>query len=148
MALMGCRRCGTQFAMGAPWCPQCTSTDAYEVGSQEDPDVAKISRQGVTDQTAEPGTTVTTATGDEVEVAAATVDAAATDTGADTPLADEPEAGATPEGPTRPAADARKADWQDYVRVLGGDPGALTLAQLQDLADDLERAQGLHEPNE
>jgi hypothetical protein len=33
MALWRCRRCGTRFAVGLPYCPQCTSTDHEEDGA-------------------------------------------------------------------------------------------------------------------
>jgi hypothetical protein len=33
MALWVCNRCTTKFAVGLPYCPQCTSTDAREDGS-------------------------------------------------------------------------------------------------------------------
>lgn len=52
MAVMGCRRCGTHFAVGLPFCPQCTHDAAYLVGSEEDPNVAKITSEGVTDAAA------------------------------------------------------------------------------------------------
>jgi hypothetical protein len=31
--LWRCRRCGTRFAVGLPYCPQCTSTDHEEDGA-------------------------------------------------------------------------------------------------------------------
>jgi hypothetical protein len=40
---MICRRCGTKFSVGAPYCPQCTATDAYPEGED---DMAKITRHG------------------------------------------------------------------------------------------------------
>jgi SAP domain len=33
VALWRCRRCGTRFAVGLPYCPQCTSTDHEEDGA-------------------------------------------------------------------------------------------------------------------
>lgn len=41
MALMHCRRCGTDFAVGMPYCPQCTATDAHEVGADGMPKITK-----------------------------------------------------------------------------------------------------------
>ncbi len=32
MALLICNRCGTKYSVGAPYCPQCTSTDFREEG--------------------------------------------------------------------------------------------------------------------
>lgn len=52
MALWRCRRCTTRFAVGLPYCPQCTSTDYEEDGE----DVAKNTvHGGPSDQLAEPG---------------------------------------------------------------------------------------------
>jgi hypothetical protein len=49
------------------YCPQCTSTDWYEVGSQEDPEVAKINESsGVTDAAAQPEPGTATAGGEVV----------------------------------------------------------------------------------
>lgn len=36
MALLVCRKCGTKFSVGAPFCPQCTAEDAYIEGTEED----------------------------------------------------------------------------------------------------------------
>jgi hypothetical protein len=41
MALWRCRKCGCTFAVGLPYCPQCTGTDV-----EEDAPVAKISKHG------------------------------------------------------------------------------------------------------
>lgn len=50
MALWRCKRCGTAFAVGLPYCPQCTSTDHEEDGA-----MPKITREGgVTDATLNP----------------------------------------------------------------------------------------------
>lgn len=38
----------------------------------------------------------------------------------------------------RPAQSDTKAQWRAYVEALGGSPGELTKAELQDLADELE----------
>jgi hypothetical protein len=43
----------------------------------------------------------------------------------------------TEEGPARPAAAAPKAEWEDYVEQLGGDPTDMTKAELQAEADAL-----------
>ena len=40
--LLICNRCGTKYSVGAPYCPQCTSTDFREEGD----DMPKISREG------------------------------------------------------------------------------------------------------
>ena len=40
--LWRCGRCGTRYAVGLPFCPQCTSTDARE----DDEDMAKITVAG------------------------------------------------------------------------------------------------------
>jgi len=39
--LLICNRCGTKYSVGAPYCPQCTSTDFREEGD----DVPKISKE-------------------------------------------------------------------------------------------------------
>jgi hypothetical protein len=39
---------------------------------------------------------------------------------------------------SRPASDAVRADWADYVEHLGGDPDGKTIAELKAAADDLE----------
>lgn len=41
MALRRCLKCGTEFAVGLGWCPQCTSTHSEEVS-----DVPKITVHG------------------------------------------------------------------------------------------------------
>jgi hypothetical protein len=44
----------------------------------------------------------------------------------------------TEEGPARPSAAAPKAEWEDYVEQLGGDPTDMTKAELVDEANRLE----------
>ena len=44
MALLVCNRCTTRFAVGLPYCPQCTSTDCYTEGEEDD--MAKITVHG------------------------------------------------------------------------------------------------------
>lgn len=52
MALWRCRRCGTRFAVGLPYCPHCTGTDVEE----DTGDMAKNTvHGGASDQLAEPG---------------------------------------------------------------------------------------------
>jgi hypothetical protein len=135
MTLLGCRRCGARFSVGADMCPQCTSTDAYEVGSQEDPNVAKATSAGVSDTEAPADTVVTRADGEVVEVdtsGASQAEVAEAATGAEASAA---------EGPERPAAGARKQEVVDYVRALGftdvpEDGKGYTVDQLWELADD------------
>ena len=50
----------------------------------------------------------------------------------------EPEPEPQPEPTGRPATGDPKADWEDYVESLGGDPTGLTKAELQAEADRLE----------
>jgi hypothetical protein len=53
------------------------------------------------------------------------------------PVRYEPVSGPTEE-PSRPAADARRAEWAKYVDYLGGKSEGLTIAELTAKADELE----------
>lgn len=43
MVLLICNRCGAKYAVGSPYCPQCTSTDYRPEGEE---DVPKITQHG------------------------------------------------------------------------------------------------------
>jgi hypothetical protein len=92
------------------YCPQCTSTDWYEVGSQEDPEVAKINESsGVTNAAAQPEPGTATADEPEGEPVYATETGPEPQPGHALPEPEAPEAlpgGELPEPDTEPTTGA------------------------------------------
>lgn len=125
MATWHCRRCGADFAVGLPYCPQCTGTDVCETGS-EDP-VGKISKAAG----ASNGAPV---------VEPLVVDAPAAEP------APEPEVAAVSEadGPVpapRPSTAAPKADWVAHAVTLGLIGDAAASLSKRDLVDLVTRVE-------
>jgi hypothetical protein len=144
MALWVCRKCGTKFAVGLPYCPQCTSTDAVEDGTPEAEAVmAKISVAGgpsdVTAAETEPSTEAAAETESSTEAAAETGETSAEPE----PVAEAAEAvevgvgedsdqGADSGSVELPRVNDPKAVWVEYATSKGwtGDADAVTKAYL------------------
>jgi hypothetical protein len=114
MTLWRCRACGCSFAVGLPYCPQCTSTDHEE----DDGTMPKITKHGGPSDRyaadyAEPVTAEDTA---EARVTTYPVDQPAEGPEPAAPPADEPVS-TLPEG--APARNASKATWAEYLVGLG-----------------------------
>ncbi len=139
MATWHCRRCGADFAVGLPYCPQCTGTDVCETGS-EDHIVGKISKaagasNGVPAAESAQRSTVGERGPESVRFPhGSTV----------VPVHAPPAPAAGDDGPVRaprPSTAAPKADWVAHAVTLGlvGDAAAsLSKRDLVDLVTRIE----------
>lgn len=121
MALWVCRKCGTKFAVGLPYCPGCTATDAYEEGDPKK--MGKISKAAGPSIAGQSVATVE----DEHQAASG-----GAEQGEGEPVSAAPS-------PAQPAVGDRKDDWVAYALSQGFSEvelEGLTKAEIVELVED------------
>jgi hypothetical protein len=127
MALWLCGRCGTRYAVGLPYCPQCTSTDYREEGSE---DVPKITVGGGPSNADLPPEPEPAAAEPESEVAVAAEPEPATAAGYSEPVPD----GTISEVMAWVGSDPNRAADALAVELAKESPRSTLVARLQEVA--------------